>query len=138
MPELALRPPTDSREKPRRKHVATKPQLLTRSQLDGRTNAAKTFDRLVSSIEADLGGRGELSAIEVSLVEAFASAFVTLENINTRLLLGQQIDLAEHAQAVSSLVRVASRLGIRRRAKDVSPPTLRDILRADEQEDDAA
>jgi hypothetical protein len=138
VPELALGPPTDSGEKPKRKHVATKPQLLTRDQLDGRTNAAKTFDRLVSSIEADLGGRSELSQIELGLIEAFASSYVSLENINTRLLLGQQIDLAEHAQAVSSLVRVASRLGIRRRAKDVSPPTLSDILRADEQKDDAA
>jgi hypothetical protein len=32
---------------------ATKPQLLTREQLDGRTNAAKVFDRLVSDIEGD-------------------------------------------------------------------------------------
>jgi hypothetical protein len=53
---------------------ATKPQLLTREQLDGRTNAAKVFDRLVSDIEGDLGGHDQLSTIERALVEAFAGA----------------------------------------------------------------
>jgi hypothetical protein len=53
---------------------ATKPQLLTREQLDGRTNAAKVFDGLVSDIEGDLGGHDQLSTIERALVEAFAGA----------------------------------------------------------------
>jgi hypothetical protein len=113
--------------KPRRRHRRTKPQLLTRSAIDGRSNAAKLFDGLVSAIAADLGGRDQLSAIELALVEAFAGAAVTLDNLNSRLLLGQQINLSEQAQAVSALVRVASRLGLSRRAKDVGP-TLGDIL----------
>jgi hypothetical protein len=93
---------------------------LTRDLIDGRCNAAKVFDRLVGSIQNDLGGRDQLTAIEVALVEAFAGAAVTLENLNTRLLLGQEIDLGQHAQAVSAMVRVASRLGISRRPRDVS------------------
>ena len=32
--------------KARRRHVATRPQLLMRSELDGRTSAAKVFDRI--------------------------------------------------------------------------------------------
>jgi hypothetical protein len=48
-----------------------KHRLLTRDQLDGRTNAAKVFDRLVTNIEADLGGRDQLSTIELALIEAF-------------------------------------------------------------------
>jgi hypothetical protein len=105
-----------------RKHRATRPQLLTRDLIDGRSNAAKVFDRLVSSIETDLGGHDQLTAIEVALVEAFAGSAVTLENLNTRLLLGEEIDLGQHAQAVSAMVRVASRLGLRRRARDISLP----------------
>jgi hypothetical protein len=121
---------TDAPVKPvrRRSKRATRPQLLVRSRLDGRTNAAREFDRLVSDVQADLGGRDQLSAIEVALVEAFAGATVTLNNLNTRLLLGQPISLAEHAQAVSAMVRVASRLGISRRARDLGP-TLSDFLR---------
>jgi len=33
--------------------------------------------------------------------------------------LGQPIDLSQHAQAVSAMVRVASRLGLQKRARDV-------------------
>jgi hypothetical protein len=107
-------------KKPVRSKKATKPQLLTRAVLDGRTNAAKLFDQLVANIQNDLGGRSELSAIELTLVEAYAGAAITLENLNTRLLLGEQINLSEHAQAVSAMVRVASRLGLQRRPRDVT------------------
>jgi hypothetical protein len=109
----------------------TRPQLLTRAELDGRTNAAKAIDRLVGNIEADLGGHDELSAIEVELVEAFAGSAVAMRNLNTRLALGEQIDLGEHSQAISTMLRVASRLGLQRRAKDISGPTLGDLLRDD-------
>lgn len=75
-----------------------------------------------------MGGHDQLSTIEVALIEAFAGAAVTLNNLNTRLALGQEIDLSQHAQAVSAMVRVASRLGLQRRAKDVGP-TFGEILR---------
>ena len=111
--------------KPKRKHVRTKPQLLTRAEIDHRSNAAKLFDNMVSAIAADLGGRDQLTAMELALVEAFAGESVTLNNLNTRLLLGEKINLSEQALAVSAMVRVASRLGLQRRAKDVGskPPT---------------
>jgi hypothetical protein len=116
-------------KKPYRLHRATKPQLLTRSQLDGRTNAAKYFDQLASSIETDLGGRDALSTIELALVEAFCGAAVTLNHLNANLALGQKIDFSEHAQAVSAMVKVASRLGLARRSKVISPPSVADYVR---------
>jgi hypothetical protein len=36
----------------------------------------------------------------------------------------QDVDLAQHAQAVSAMVRVASRLGVRRVPRDVTPDPL--------------
>jgi hypothetical protein len=129
-PQNAARLPTaclsDASAKPtrRRSKRATRPQLLSREQLDGRTNAAKVFDRLVSAIFADMGGIDQLSTIEVALVEAFAGAAVTLNNLNTRLALGQEIDLSQHAQAVSAMVRVATRLGLQRRAREIIPDPL--------------
>ena len=105
--EIARRSPRTSPDKSARKpHRATRPQLLTRDQLDHRTDAAKAFDQLASDLWADMGGRDPLSAIELAL-EAFCGAAVTLDNLNTRLLLGEKIDLAQHAQAVSAMVRVA-------------------------------
>jgi hypothetical protein len=108
-------------------------RLLNRESLDGRTIVAKVFDQLVGAIHADLGGRDRLSAIQLSLVEAFAGATVTLDHINTRLLTGAEIDsatVAMHAQSISAMVRVASRLGVERVARDVGP-SLGDVLRAD-------
>lgn len=113
----------------RRNKRRIKPQLLMRDQLDGRTNAAKVFDRLVTEIEADLAGRDQLSAIERALVEAFAGAAITLHHLNTKLALGQEIDVSQHAQCVGAMVRVASRLGLQRRAKDIGP-TLSEYIAA--------
>jgi hypothetical protein len=118
----------------RKPHRATRPQLMTRSQLDGRTGAAKVFDRLAGEIASDLAGRDGLSAIEASLVEAFCGSFVVLDSLNTRLLLGQSIDVSEHAMCVSALVRVASRLGLQRRAKHITP-TLHQYLEAEAERD---
>jgi hypothetical protein len=42
--------------------------------LGGRTNAAKQFDAIVDAIYADMGGKGQLSTIELRLVESFAGA----------------------------------------------------------------
>jgi hypothetical protein len=128
--ELALPSVRDTSEKKRRKKSrrTTRPQLFTRDQLDGRTNAAKILDRLVVDIENDLGGREALSTIERALVESFAGAYVTLMHLNTQLALGQTIDLAQHAQAVSAMVRVASRLGLQRRSVDVTPPSVEAYL----------
>jgi hypothetical protein len=130
----------DSPKKVRVNARRTRIQPLTRAALDGRTNAAKLYDRIVADVEADLSGPENLSTIERALVEAFAGATVTMHNLNTRLLLGEKIDLAQHAQAVSAMVRVASRLGLRRRARDISP-TLSDYLTASaatSEADDAA
>jgi hypothetical protein len=68
------------------------------------------------------GARDQLTTIERALVEGFAGAALTLNNLHTRLALGEAIDLSQHAQAVSAMVRIASRLGVQRRMKDVIDP----------------
>lgn len=113
--------------KPRRKHRRTKPQLLTRAMLDQRSNAAKLFDNLISSIQTDLGGRDQLSAIELTLIEGYVGSTVVMSDLNTRLALGEKIDFTAHAAAVSAMVRVASRLGLRRRARELNPQSLTEI-----------
>ena len=114
---------------PKRKHAAVKPPLLTRAVLDQRTNVAKAFNRLVADIYSDLGGRDHLSAIELALVEAFAGASIALDQLNAKLLLGEDIDLGQYMQASSTMVRIGSRLGLQRRTRDVTPD-LREYLDA--------
>jgi hypothetical protein len=122
----------------RRAKRATKPQLLTRDQLDGRTNAAKVFDKLVADIEADLAGHDQLTAIERALVEGFAGSYVSLCHLNAQLALGQPVDLSQHSSVVGALCRVASRLGIQRRAKEVGPSSLNRYLETLAEDETAA
>jgi hypothetical protein len=100
-----------------------KVRLLTRQSLDGRTKARKQFDAVVEGIASDLGGEARLTTVQRHLVEAFAGCAVVVHDINARLLLGQPIDVSEAAQAVSSLVRLAQRIGVGRRMLDVTDLT---------------
>jgi hypothetical protein len=101
-------------------------RLLTRSSLDGRTRARKQFDAIAEGIAADLGGEDRLSTVQRHLVEAFAGCAVVLQAINARILLGEAVDIADQSSAASTLVRLASRIGIGRIVKDISP-SLTDI-----------
>jgi len=117
----------------RRPHRAVRPKLLNIKGLDRRTAARKAFAALVAEIEHDLGGREQLSAIEKSLIQAYAGSAILLDDLNARVVLGQEIDVGTHAQMTSALVRIASRLGLQRRQRDVTP-TVEEYLRSKRQE----
>jgi len=127
---IALDCPTVARApgRSRKPHRATKPQLLNRAQLDGRTNAAKTFDAIARAIALDLGGEAALSTVQKHLVEAFAGVAITVNDMNARMALGQEVDVLQQSQAISTLVRLASRIGVRRIAKDVTRPNVSEYL----------
>jgi hypothetical protein len=93
-------------------------QIPSRVHLDGRTTAAKEFDRLYVAVSSDLGN--DLTAVEKALVEGFVGAVVVLQSLNTQLAQGKEIDLAEHASVCSSMVRIASKIGLSRRSRIVS------------------
>jgi hypothetical protein len=101
-----------------------KDRLITRDQLDQRTRAAQQFDAIARAIAADLGGEDRLSTVQKHLVEAFAGCAVHVGHINALLALGEEIDVVEHSQAISTMVRVAQRIGVRRVSKDVTADPL--------------
>jgi hypothetical protein len=115
-----------------RKHRRTKPQLSLRNQLK-RNRAIEFMDNLIAEIEKDLGGHDQLSAIERSLVEGYGSSALLLQNLTYRLARGEDISISEHATTCSAMVRIASRLGLKRVAKDINAtPDLQSYLaRAD-------
>jgi len=86
----------------RRPHRSVRPKLLNIKGLDRRTAARKAFDALVAEIEHDLGGREQLSAIEKSLIQAYAGSAILLDDLNARVVLGQEIDVGTHAQITSA------------------------------------
>jgi hypothetical protein len=51
------------------------------------------------------------------LIQAYAGSAILLDDLNARVVLGQEIDVGTHAQITSALVRIASRLGLQRRGR---------------------
>jgi hypothetical protein len=96
-------------------------KLLSRRHLDNRTSGVRRMNKLIRSITQDFGGLNALSTMEVELIEAFASCAATLRDLSTRRMLGAEIDLAEHGQCISNMVRCARLLGLARRPRDMTP-----------------
>lgn len=103
--------------------------MLVRRNLDARSHACRQFNAICANIAADLGGLSELSEVQKRLVEAFAGAFLHVDMMSTKLLINAEVDVTAHSTAISTLVRVASRIGLQRVARDVT--TLGDLMRAD-------
>jgi hypothetical protein len=90
--------------------------------IDGRSAIARRFKDIASRILADQGGADQCSETRVQLVRRFAAAAVLAEQMESRLANGEQIDIQQHALLCSTLTRLAQRIGIERRARDVTPP----------------
>jgi hypothetical protein len=111
----------------------TRPHRKASSQfvaIDKVSGAGKFFDKLQRDVERDLGGKDQLSRIERELVTAFSGAATTLRYLTHQILLGEtadEIDLAGYANMASTMLRIGSRLGLRRVPKDITP-YLSDIL----------
>lgn len=100
--------------------------------LDGIDQRSPLARRYRDIFNAVLGDQAETTDHPVSearrqLCRRFASASVLAEQLESRLVNGEVIDVAEHAALSSTLVRLATRIGIDRRSRDVTP-TLADYL----------
>ena len=121
-PPLAPRPPTT------RSRVSNGGCFLP-GGVDGRSATARRMYDIASAIATDLGGADRLSETQVSLIRRFASLAALAEAQEARLAAGEEVvDVAALAQLSSTLCRLASRIGLKRVARDVTP-TLADILR---------
>jgi hypothetical protein len=87
---------------------------------------SRFFKRMVQDLEADLGGRRYLSRIEGELIRGFCGAATLLQHQNVQIALGEttEIDPQAYATLASTLLRIGSRLGLQRRARDVTPDPL--------------
>jgi len=113
--------------KPTRSSITNHTNLLP--GIDGRSAGARRYRDLVLEILADQGGVEHCASARLQLIRRFAAASVIAESLEASLVEGKPIDIAEHAQLCSSLVRIAQRIGINRRLKNVTPH-LRDYLEA--------
>jgi hypothetical protein len=105
--------------------------------IDGRSVVARRYRDISYAIVADQGGIDLCSETRLQLVRRFAAAAVMAEQMEAELANGKQIDVGQHALLVSTLVRVAHRIGINRRTKNIVPE-LSDYLDAQAEPAEAA
>jgi hypothetical protein len=120
----AKRKPADSRTPAARKvyarsRVSNGRDLLP--DIDGRSVIARRYRDIASAVLADQGGPDLCSEARQQLIRRFAAAAVLAEQLESRLANGEEIDIAAHATLSSTLVRLAQRIGLDRRARDVTP-----------------
>jgi hypothetical protein len=98
--------------------LVPKQRPITRANLDKRTLASRQFDAIVTAIRGDCG-TDNLSVVQMALVEAFAGISVQLDALNTDVLLGKPVDQSAYC-LITTMVRVGSRLGVRRKPKEIN------------------
>jgi len=89
--------------------------------IDGRSTTARRYRDILAALASDQGGPERLSEARAQLCRRFAALAVQAEAIEAALARGEAIDLPTHALLSSTLVRIATRLGIDRRAKEIAP-----------------
>ena len=99
---------------------------------DGRSVIARRYFDIQCALLADQGGADQISEARLQLIRRFAAAAVLAEEMEGQLARGEKIDIAQHALLVSSLVRLANRIGIDRVPRSINSPTLGQLLREDQ------
>lgn len=104
---------------------------------DGRTLWARRFRDVLAEIISDLGGDELLSEGQRQLARRCATISLACENLECHAAKGEEIDLDQYGQLTDRLGRAFQRLGLKRKARDVT--NLKSYLNnadADEDEDD--
>lgn len=97
------------------------------TKLDARSKIAKRFSNICSALLQDQGGVDNCSEARLQLIRRFSAACVMAENMEAKMANGETIRTDVHAQLTSSLVKVANKIGVDRRSRNITP-TLRDYL----------
>ena len=103
--------------KARRSRITNGKDLLP--NIDGRSGIARRYRDIAKAILVDQGGADRCSESRQQLIRRFAAAAVLAEQMEGRFANGEEIDIQQHATLSSTLVRLATRIGIDRLPRDV-------------------
>ena len=101
--------------------------------LDGRSSTARRFRDLVAAFVADQGGLDLCSEVKLGLLRRLAACTVRAEMLEAQMVNGEPVNVSELCALASTTVRLSTRLGLERVAKDVEP-SLADLIAQDEAE----
>lgn len=89
-------------------------------KVDGRSALYRRYRDVANAILADQGGIDQCSESRKHLIKRFAAAAVLSEQIETKIVNGEAVDIAAFAQLSSTLVRITNHLGLERIPKMVT------------------
>jgi hypothetical protein len=90
-------------------------------KIDTRTLWGRRDREIYNAIMSDLGGADRLSELEHQVVRRAVGLALQCEQIETQLAEGKPVDIAATATLINVFNRTASLLGLKRRARDVTP-----------------
>jgi hypothetical protein len=99
--------------------------------IDGRSPWVRRAKDLIHDHLSDLGGFDNASAAEKSITRRVAVLSVELENLEARFATAGSAtadDLDLYQRTANSLRRLLEAVGLHRRAKDITPPSVSDYL----------
>jgi hypothetical protein len=105
--------------------------------VDGRSPWIRRCKDIIASHISDLGGIDNCSAAERSIVRRASVMTVELERLEAKFAKAGEADaneLDQYARVAANLRRLLEAVGLQRRPKDISVPTLSDIAREIEDE----
>jgi hypothetical protein len=95
--------------------------------LDGRSALARRFRDITDQVIVDQGGAELCSEARTQLIRRFSACCVMAEQMEAELATGKNIRIDLHTQLTNALVKVAARIGIDRRSRNITP-RLQDYL----------
>jgi hypothetical protein len=95
-------------------------EALALSNVDGRLRVMRRVKAISRAVANDRGGLACCSEVQKQMIARFSAVAVLAENIEAELVLGGIVDIERHAVLVSSLCRLANRIGIDRAPKEVA------------------
>jgi len=101
-------------------------RLLSLDTLDQRTAAARKANELIANLARDLGRSP--STAEAQLAQRAALLSAMCEDLETRWVAGEPVDLSAYTQLTNALRRLLTTIGLRRQPKDVTATAI-DLVR---------
>jgi hypothetical protein len=89
---------------------------------------SRRFRDILDQIIADLSGPHGLSESQRQLARRCATLAIQCERLEGSAAAGNEIDISEYSLLTSTLVRVVSRLGIKRVPRDVTTPSVAEYV----------
>jgi hypothetical protein len=112
-----------------RSRVTNRTKLFAVEGMDGRTGQARRYRDILTQIECDVGGIDNLSEGQRQLCRRAATLSFTAECMEVDAVAGNAFDIDLFGQLTDRLGRCLQRLGLERKARDVTP-TLQSYLAA--------